>query len=182
MANVYKPTHPDPETGERVKGKYWYIDYRDAEGRTRTVKGLRGRAATMLMAVELERRAAGSQGGASAPTRAKRRRSLREHVDDFQRALAAGRGTARRAAATVRRLRAVLEGCGFFGPTEIEASRVKQWVRERRTRAGLSAAASRDHVQALKAFTAWLLREGRIAHDPMAGSLRMPDTDTRYGS
>lgn len=78
MANVYKPTHRDPETGERVKAKHWYIEYRDADGRMRNVKGLRGRAATFAMALELERQVARVTGGSAQPSDPQRRRSLRE--------------------------------------------------------------------------------------------------------
>ena len=167
MASVYKPSHPDPETGERVKGKYWYIEYRDADGRVRNVKGLRGRAATFAMALELERQVARVTSGNPQPPDPQRRRSLREHIEDFRRALAAGHKTAKEVTTTLRRLRAVLEGCGFFGPTEIDASRVARWIRERREAGELSDASSAEHLGAVKAFTAWLAQEQRTTTDPL---------------
>lgn len=164
VVDVYKPTRLDPLTGERLKGKYWYVRYRDAEGRVREVRGLRGRAATMLMALELERGIAPGKSGRVEPAG---RRSLRAHIEDFGRALAAGRATAKQVTGTLRLLRAVLDGCGFFGPTEIDASRLIAWLRQQRKAGNLSPADTADHLRAVKEFTAWLVQDRRTATDPM---------------
>ncbi len=167
MADVYKPTSVDPLTGERLKNKYWYFQYRDADGRLRNVKGLRGRAATLLMAAELERHVARVKAGIAEPSDPQRRRPLREHLEDFRRTLPARCG-----ATTIKRLRAVLDGCGFFGPTEIDAFRVRKWLRERRRAGHFTDAESVGHLKAIRAFTAWLLQERRTSVDPLARTTR----------
>src|SRR5262249_37770727 len=110
-----------------VPRRTWVVEYRDADGIIQTVTGYSDRAATEQLAARLERQAARQQEGMVDGFAEHLRRPLSEHLDDFEKALAAKNNTPEYVKLVVARIRALLAGCEFHRVGDIRASRVAEW-------------------------------------------------------
>ena len=164
-----KYTKPDPKTGERVtrESKKWYVRYRDQHGIVRTKAGYADKEATRQLLSQLERDAARKKAGLSDPLEEHTARPLDEHLDDFKAHLEAKERTADYIKMKVSRIRDALTSCSFHATSDIAPAKVETWLAAKR-KAGLSAQTVNHTLGALRAFTKWLLVQGRIADDPLA--------------
>ena len=170
MATIYRPTitRRHKKTGQKIrtKARHWYLRYKDSGGILRQVKGYTDKAATKALANELERRAARQEVGMVDPYEQHRRRPVDEHLSDFERHLAHKDDTAKHIELTVNRVGAVLEGIGAQTPGDIDAGRVAEYLAERRGN-GLSIESSNHYFRALRSFCRWLVKDRRLAENPV---------------
>ncbi len=185
MAQVYRPSYTatDPTTGKKVKknSPTWHIRYYAPSGERKHAKGFTDKRATQALALELERRAEREAAGLSDPTEAHSRRPLIEHAEDFRRYTAAKDSTEEYVAKLHFRLSAVLNGCGFALPTDLQPSRVVEYLAELR-REGKSVKTANDYLASAKAFTRWLWRDKRTLADALASLSKLPngEADLRH--
>jgi len=137
MAHIFRPVYvrKDPETEKSVRKKLrkWYIKYRDADGIVRKVPGFKDKEATKALAHELETKAARQQVNMANPFEDHGKRPLKEHLDDFYRALLAKGNTLRQPQQVRNRVAEILKGCGFVFIRDLSGSRVQEFLAERRT-------------------------------------------------
>jgi len=150
-----------------VPWQKWRVEYRDADGIIRRVTGYTDRPATDQLAARLERQAARQQEGMGSGYDEHLRRPLAEHLDDFEKALAAKGNTADYVKLTVTRIRTLTAGCKFQRIGDIRASRVAEWLAEQREQ-GLSVQTSNAYLTGIKGFCRWLVRDRRAPDTPLA--------------
>jgi integrase len=161
-------TAPLTEKGDRVRIYYsrWYVTYRDASGIVRRKKGYTDRAATEQLAAKLEKRAAQEIEGLIDPFEEQRKRPLSEHLMDYKRELEARGNDPAYIGLTISRLATLFQGCGFTFTTKMSASRVNDWLADLRTK-GRSMATSNYYLGHLKSFANWLVKDRRMASNPL---------------
>jgi hypothetical protein len=115
--------------------KSWYFDLRDANGKVRRVKGFADLKATEQLAAEMERKASRVRSGYTDPAEEHARRPLADHLNDYAAALEAKGNCEEHNRATVAKVSAILSGCGFVFPSDLDAGKVTGWIAELR-RAG----------------------------------------------
>ena len=110
----YKATLPDG-TIETREGEHWTIQYRDAAGRIKRVKGFKDKGATKQLAAKLERNLARGEAGLIDPHREQKARPLSEHLTDW----IADRSAAGRSADYLdkcqKRINILAKSCGWTG-------------------------------------------------------------------
>lgn len=183
MASIFKQKYTiEGKSGKRIRkqSKYWYIDYKTAEGTRKRVKGFKDKAATFQLAANLEKEAEQAQIGIIDKYKQHRKRPLMEHLADFKASLVNKGTTEKHACLVYNRARAIVESCGFVLFCDISASKVQRYLAERR-RNGLSIRSSNFYLQAAKQFCRWLVADNRTAENPLAYLAgQNPKTDIRH--
>jgi integrase len=179
MSSVFKKTRD-----RKRAGASWYIAYVDEEGMRRMVKGCPDKAATEAMARKLESEAELRRRGVIDPRAdayaAHERKPLDEHVGDFFASLVAKGGTGDHARKTANRVRRVLTLCHARRLSDLPPSRVLSALKAVRD-TGASAETVNHHVRAVKAFSRWLWRDGRVREHGLAHlTTTNPEADRRH--
>ncbi len=121
-------------------------------------------AKMVLNQAELE--AVGEAAGKVDPFKRHTTRALTEHIEDWRRALAGAGNTERYVREKTGKATRVCKGCGFAFWTDVAAADVWRFLGalecKKRTR--------NHHLDAIKAFTRWLVAERRAPFDPLAGA------------
>ena len=123
-------TAPVTADGQRVRlqRSRWTIRYMDETGRQREVVAYTDKRASERKAAELEREAESIRSGEK--TRAAidhAGRPLVDHLPAFEREVSRGNTTAY-VAATMQRVRAVIDGCDFRTAADIDAEHLAEWL------------------------------------------------------
>lgn len=161
------------------RSRKWYVRYRLPDGRIRQVAGYVDRGATMALATRLERDAAREAAGLATPTDRHLADPVESHLAAFVADLEARQRTAKHVRLTINRTRAVLQAGGVRRLADLDAHRVQAAVGDLR-RGGLATETANHYLVAVKGFTRWLWRQGRLATDPLAGLRRLnPEPDRR---
>src|SRR5262249_1678172 len=96
---------------------------------------------------------------------------LAEHLTDFAAALVAKGNTARHVELVTGRARRVFAGCGFRFHGDISASKVMEFMHGLRADAhdkgGISSQTFNFHLQAVKQFCRWMVRDRRALESPL---------------
>jgi len=183
MASIFKQKYTmKDENGKTVRkqSKYWYIDYKTADGTRKRVKAFKDKAATIQRAAQLERESELAQAGIIDKYKEHRKKPLAEHLNDFKASLVNKGTTEKHACLVYNRAKAVIENCKFAYIADISASRVQRYLAERR-RDGLSIRSSNFYLQAVKQFCRWLVADNRTAENPLAYLKgQNPKTDIRH--
>jgi len=166
----------------RRKDGPYYITYTIRPGTRKTVCGCKDKKATEALARKLEGeamlRAKGVIDSAAEKLAHWDAVPLDRHLVDFERMMRGKGGTAEHVGRTLAYIRDFLSLCGFKKQADLDAAKVAACVtdlkrdglppREKaRKRRPLSARAVNARLTALKAFTRWLFRTGRMRTDPM---------------
>ena len=171
MAFLFKPTYSklDPVSGKKIKHKAakWYISYRDADDILRRVPGHKSKDIALQMAARLEREAGLAKEGIVDPFVAHRKKPLTEHLTEFTESLKAKGITAEQVGLVTSRCRKIVDGCGFIFIADLSASRVHTFLAELRGN-GIATQTSNHYLRAIKQFSRWLVRDRRMADDPLA--------------
>ena len=187
MASIFRQSYTtvDPNNpSKRVKKKtqYWYIDYKDADGLRKRVKGYKDKTATAQLAARLERETELAESGVIDRFKQHRKTPLAEHLTDFKQSLISGGGTAGNADLKATRIQRVFDVCKFSFIQDISASRVQSAIGSfRKTvetgKAGartvkdlgpISTQSKHHYLQACKQFCRWLVKDRRAADNPLA--------------
>jgi len=183
MASIFKQQYTTKDVhGKKVKRKTtcWYIEYKDATGKTKRVKGLVDKVATRQLADKLEREAALAKAGIVNKYAEHHKRPLLEHLQDFRTSLLGKGDTEKQARQVYNRAKAVVVSCKFVYIADISGSKVQKYLAERR-RGGLSIRTSNGYLQAIKQFANWLAADNRTAENPLAYLKgQNPKTDIRH--
>ncbi|MBM3984022.1 MAG: hypothetical protein FJ304_27890, partial [Planctomycetes bacterium] len=115
--------------------KRWYFDVPDANGTPKRVKGFADLKATEQLASEKARKSERQRSGYSDPAEEHVRRPLAEHLKDYAAHLEAKGNVIAHNRATVAKVSAILSGCGFVFPLDLDAGKVSAWLADLR-RAG----------------------------------------------
>ena len=99
-------------------------------------------------------------------------KSLVEHLDDYEAALAARGNTVQHVALVKARITAVIKGCGWRSWSDIKASELTAFLHSLRTptkrRKGISAQTFNFYLTAYKSFCRWMVKDRRATDSPIA--------------
>jgi len=164
----------------RKQSKFWYIDYKTAEGTRKRVKGFKDKQATAQLAAKLEKESELAQAGIVDKYKEHRKKLLSEHLRDLKASLMNKGTTEKHAYLVYNRAKAVIESCNFTYISDVSASKTQRYLAERR-RDGLSIRSSNFYLQAVKQFCRWLVTDNRTAENPLAYLKgQNPNTDIRH--
>ena len=104
---------------------------------------------------------------------------LSEHVDDFEAHLRARGNTERHVKETRARLDAVVAGAGVVRLSDLTPSRLSNWIESRL--AAVAPTTVNADIRAVKSFSRFCWRDGRLPADPLVGLSRIdPKGDLRH--
>ena len=167
-------TAPLSQDGTRIIRELtkWYIDYVDANGKSRRVPGYTDRKATEQKASELERTAERVRSGYRPKEHDALARPLTEHLSEFKSHLLAKGTGEKQAIQAHNEIKRILNNCGLVFWPDISATRIQGFLAElRRDKAGktgISARTSNSYLQSIKSFCTWMVREGRAPESPLS--------------
>ncbi len=162
-ASVYRP---------KGQGKY-VAQYRGADGAVHRVTLGRDKNASLARAVEIERKVERERAGLADPHEAQAKRPIAEHLDDFLASLADRQRSKDYAALMATRIRAILDGTRVRAVSDLRPSSVEAFLGDLATQ-GRGRKTLAHYAAAIKGFTRWLLRDGRIGCDPLASLEPVP--------
>lgn len=175
MARIFRHTYTalNNKTGERELRtcRRWYIEYVDATGRRHRVPGFKDLVATKRKATELEHDVILVQRGEEptnkvTPTRTK---AVTENLTDFAAYLTAKNDTVKHVTTTTQQIKSILAGIEIKSAAELTRARVEQWLAMKRSAGEFSASTSNSYLRSIRSFVRWLLVEGQLERDPLAG-------------
>jgi integrase len=162
MATVYRP---------QGRKKY-VIEFFDEHGRRRKKTGATDKGVTQRIARDLENRVALRREGLIDPTAESHAnheaKPLSSHLDDFRKALADKGNTNKHIDLFVARARRVVDIAKQDRLSDLTASRVQAALAALRGE-GRSLATCNHHRAAIRGFSRWLWRDGRLSDDPLLG-------------
>ena len=134
MASIFQPTYTRTENGKKVKKKLkkWYIEYVDSDGKPKRVAGYKDKVATRQKAAQLERDAARKAVGLIGPHDEQAKRPLTDHLDDWERFLAAKDNEPGYVSHTLSQARTVVAACKWERVGDMQASAVVEFVADLR--------------------------------------------------
>src|SRR4051812_8884017 len=114
----------------KEKSSKWYGQFVDAEGVRRRVPLCTDKVAARQMLAALERGAELGRAGVTDKFAAHRNRPIAEHVSDYETHLRNRGISAKHLSETIRRLRAVLGGCGVQRLNDLSSESVERFLAE----------------------------------------------------
>lgn len=162
MASVFKP-----------KGKSKYvISYRDEHGRRRKRNGTTDKKLTRQIGADLENEVLLRTRGLIDPTTetiaSNERKGVKAHLQDFEATLQAKGNTTKHVELFIARALRVVDLAQLSRLSDLVASHVQAALASLRAE-GLSLATCNHHRAAIRAFSRWLWKEGRLSSDPLVG-------------
>ena len=196
---VFKTTYKDRK-GRTQKAARWYVEFRDHLETVRRLPAFESKAASEELGRNLDKLVAfhKSSGGQTdpaltrflagleartlasivrigllAPDRVAVAKPLSAHLDDFAVAIRAkGNSTRHVELLTARARKLLVYGCGFRFFGDIRASKVMEYLHERRAdtdkKRGMSAQTFNFYLQAVKQFCRWAVKDRRALENPLA--------------
>ena len=113
---------------KRQKSRKWYGEYPDEQGLVRRVPLSSDKSSAQTMLNQLVQQAARRQAGLFDQYEIHERRSLSEHVDDFERFLASKNNTSDYVQQTANRIRQLMDDCEFHRLSQISAPQIAEWL------------------------------------------------------
>jgi integrase len=172
MASLYKKpiTVTDPKTGKKVKAKSkkWWGRYRGEHGVERRVPLAVDKGAAQAMLAELVRKAERRAAGIDDPFDEHRCTPLDDHLIDFRQFLEGKGNTEKHARQTSTRVQAIVDGCKFKRVGDVTPSAVVEWLKNERTADRIGIQSSNYYLACIKAFLAWMVKDGRTDRNPLA--------------
>lgn len=184
MANLYKKPVllKNPKTGEKVKtkSKKWWGQYKDATGRLRRQPLAIDKAAAQAMLNEIVRNVEREKAGLIDPTDAQRKRTVAEHLAEFESYLANKGVTPKQVYTVISQLRKIATACQWNMISNMNSSSLLEFLGNLR-RQGRSAQTYNHYLKAAKQFASWLVRDQRTPFNVLAHLAKLNvATDRRH--
>ena len=165
----------EPVEKRQEESRCWYVRLRLPDGKIRDFRGYTDKAATIALATRLKRELEHEAAGLK-PAERYFASPIEEPLAEFERELQ-GRGRTRKHIRhTLYWIRRIVEKAGIKTLGQIRP----QIVREAICVLADSAETRNHYLTAIKSFTRWLWKVGRLPEDPLAGLSRWnPEPDRR---
>ncbi len=159
-----------------VEAPYYTAEYTDAAGRPRRVKAYSDKRSSEAYAEELQRGADREKAGIidqeSIDLSASVTGSIEAHTAAYKANLKAAGVSDWHLSETMRRLKAIVQACGFKRLLDIKAEPVQKWLNkqataESETGKGMGARTRNTYSGSLRAFVRWCVADGRMPSDPL---------------
>ncbi len=178
MASARKLTYTryDCQTGKRIrkKTKKYYAIYVDAvTGKEKRVPGYTDKQATLQLARRLERESQLQAAGLLDPVLESSKVPLEKLVEEFRQDLLLRQRSSGYVELVVMRIRRLCRAIDARHLAQLRPEPITQWLleqmelRSRDPKQGLSSTTCGYYAKAIRQFCRWLLRQGRLAQDPL---------------
>ncbi len=167
MASIFKQKYTVAgNNGKRIRkqSKFWYIDYKAADGSRKRVKGFKDKQATAQLAAKLEREAERGETDLVDKYKEHRKRPLTEHLEDFRKSLG---DTTKHALQTHNTIKRVFEACKFCIWNDISASKFLNCLNNMKDSGDLSQRTFNFYLKAGKQFCKWMVQDQRASESPL---------------
>ena len=177
----YKVKLPNGTTETR-ECEHWTIQYRDAGGKIKRVKGYRDRGATKQLAAKLERNAARGEQGLVDPFKIHRRRAIAEQLNEYLANMESEGRDDKYVSNSKNRLNRLIEECAWTCLDDIEPNSFIRWReierkdtarKSGRSETGPSATTLNQYLDTARAFTNWCASNDRMPGIPIAGGKKL---------
>jgi integrase len=178
MASIYKRSRD-----KKKKNSPYQIEYVDADGVRRVVKGFTDKGLTEQLAAKLENEVMLRRRGMIDPLAeqlAIRRQSLvADALDAFRRSM--DNTTPKHQKLTMTRVKRLVEASGAKTLADLDAEKVEEALKEIRRAEDLGARTYNHYLQAIDEFGKWLVSSKRLTINSVAGIDRLnAETDVRH--
>jgi integrase len=169
VASIYKPTLRDPETGKRQKCQHWRIAFKDENGKRRTVRGYKDKAATEALARDIERRVERIKAGLPVERKERTQQPLEDAINAFLDDLARrGCGPQKFHHYECKRLLTkIREACNWKSLATIRADDFSKFLANL-SKLGKSPRTLNRHHETLRNFLNWTIQQGWLEASPIA--------------
>ena len=154
----------------RKRGSLWYFRHKNEAGKLVEVRGCPDRRRTEAMARDAESRVAALRSGLLDPMQENLRehasRPIKDHLDAWERYLAAKGGSKKHPGISRRRAEKVLELAKVRNCQDMGLARVGEAIGQLRAR--FAGETVNHHIRAVKGFARWLWKDGRIQEHALA--------------
>jgi integrase len=167
----------DPMASLRKRGKVWYVRYRDAHGKQIETKCGPDKSVAQRIANGLESQVHAIKTGVADPREAAwseaERKPLTDHVHDWHAGLISRERCASYADVSRDRVLRLIEMTRSQRISQLNLSSIQIALGELRSihgrsgNVGLSDASVNHHIRAVKMFSKWLWRDGRVREDAL---------------
>lgn len=142
----------------------------------------RDKSAAQTLLAEHVRKAEMRLAGLVDPYDEYQHKPLSDHIDDYERHLKAKGNTPKHATQSAQRIRKLMTGCKYKRLSDIDASKVEDWLDKRqRSHSRFSAQTRNFYMDAAKYFGNWLVKRKRIKSNPLSDLERVSvDVDRRH--
>jgi site-specific recombinase XerD len=179
----------DPMASLRKRGANWYVRYRDANGKQIEKKCGPDRSVAQRIANGLESQVHAIKTGVADPREAgwaeAERKPLSDHVHDWH-AFLIGKGDVVQHADQSRdRVLRLIESARILRISGLTISTAQRaltdlrLIKGRRGRQRLSESSVQHHARAIKSFSRWLWRDGRVREDSLV-HLALPEVNDKF--
>jgi integrase len=155
----------------------WYGQFTDPSGKRHRVPLCSDKIAARQMLAKLERDAQRGEVGLTDPHAEHRKRPIAEHVSDYEDHLRHKNITPQGRKGDLRRLRAVIGGCGFRTLGDLRPEAVERYLLSFGDATG--DATKNTYIKSIKAFALWCAEMDRIASNPLAKLKRIKNPEIR---
>lgn len=158
----------DPQAKRQVtKSKTWFGRYRDADNILKTASlGTTVKSAAQTKLSELIRQARDQRAGVISPFQQHADKLLTEHLADFATHLEAKSCVPEHRQNVETQCRLIITECKFRYLRDLSASRVQVFLGNLKA-AGKSVRTVNGHLQAVKQFCRWMVRDRRLLENPL---------------
>jgi integrase len=168
IRRTYKVKRPDGSV-EVHRYSFWTIQYRDAAGKIKRVKGYADKAATKQLAAKLERNLARGEQGMVDPYREQMARPIAEHVKEYIADMQAKGRDDGYVYNARQRLSRLISGIGWTTLADVDPNSFVRWREQERAsddkRAGksgrVSAQTLNQYLDTARAFLNWCAQMNR---------------------
>jgi integrase len=165
---------PLNDAGDRIiiESQKWIIVYSTASGERRTVTGASDYEVSKRMAVKLESDEVQYRYGARDRRQDRLREAaskpMKQHRDEFEQKMGAEGCSQVHIDGTIGNIQRIAKAQGIERIDQITADRINQFADAMR-QAGKAPRTIHSYLTAIKSFTLWLVAEGKLIGDPLAG-------------
>ncbi len=166
MASIFK------RGGKKGRGRPYYIEWTDHEGRrrqkcTRTTDKATAERIAAKYETEAAKRREGLIDVVQEGFAQQRKRPIAVHMDEYRNILAAKNRTPKHVEMTLARIQWVIRECGATNIRDLMPARVQPAIKTLHG-AGKSLETCNSYIRAIKAFSRWLWKEKRAPDDALA--------------
>src|SRR5262245_24540109 len=155
----------------KTKSPIWWGKYRDASGKRHQVRFTKKKTESNNMLKQLEGEAQRTRYGLADPFGAHLARPLAEHLDDFERFLAAKGNVPLHVQKTCSQCRAIISGCHFERFEDVQPSAVVEFLAGLREDSPVVLAGQRDYYNVAEVADLLKMSVGSVRRAEKRGSL-----------
>jgi integrase len=162
----------------------YVFEYTDHLGQRRIKTGTTDKEETRDIGAEIRKKVRLQKAGLIDPAEERfaeeRRRPLKQHLEDYEKALRATSCSEKHVKLTLKRVRTIVQGCRFDSLTHLDAPATQRFLDRYVQEHGLGSKTFNHYVQAAVAFGNWLKEAGKIRSNPFENvQRRKAGTDVR---